>query len=365
MTSIRRSVVFAVLVCSCMVSAAQLGAQTTPQEWASAAALGDVFVGTQDTDLVPLIKVFGHGCTSPPPAACTGRLKEQIRVGPVTGPIETGTIRGFAFDTTPQVVVDGVVTVTSRYDLYVAVDTGKIWRVQGTLVSGSHPVQLVVNTSSDIRQIKFDEDRNLYVSYGGMSPKIERRAPPDYDDAEPVTHLLDCDVTLPAPGVWFDLSARTLPSSSSSAKQFAVYACGGTQVRWVDVLSTPPAPPRRPRSGRFRRFPTSRGTTRPPAIWSCSRPIKSNEESLHNNSELDNVFGAQGGLVIAYGTNLEWLNRFGAVKRQLRFWLWVLSGGHLVERDREPHGRLGVGCGGGHVIPDALSTDDEFLCPAC
>jgi hypothetical protein len=136
MTAIRRSVVLAVVICSCMVSAAQLRAQTlTPQEWASAGALGDVFVGTQDvTTMKPLVKVFGHGCALPPPAACTGVLKEQFTVGS-----DTGTIRGFAFDTTPEVVVDGVVTVTSRYDLYVAVSTGKIWRVRGTPVGGSHP----------------------------------------------------------------------------------------------------------------------------------------------------------------------------------------------------------------------------------
>ena len=69
MTFIRRSVVFAVAICSCMVSAAQVHAH----EWASAGALGDVFVATQDAAGKPLIKVFGHGCASPPPPeAATG-----------------------------------------------------------------------------------------------------------------------------------------------------------------------------------------------------------------------------------------------------------------------------------------------------
>ena len=50
---------------------------------------------------------------------------------------------------------------------------------QGDARQRSHPVELVVDTSSlDIRQIRFDEDHNLYVSYGGLSPKIEKRAPP-------------------------------------------------------------------------------------------------------------------------------------------------------------------------------------------
>ena len=56
---------------------------------------------------------------------------------------------------------------------------GKIWRVKGTACRRTATRwNSSVNTSSlDIRQIKFDEVRNLYVSYGGLSPKIEKRAP--------------------------------------------------------------------------------------------------------------------------------------------------------------------------------------------
>jgi hypothetical protein len=289
----------AVLFCACLMPAAPLGAQTLPpppQEWASAAALGDVFVGTQTQDAapLPLIKIFGHGCpaTSSPPAC----PKEQITLG--TTP---ASITGFAFRT------EG-----SQYNLYVATTAGTIWKVLGTpTASGARPdpIPFLTELSTNIRALKFDENGILHVSYGGSDPRIEI-----YDPARtsspPLVHRVQCDVN-PAPGLWFDLTARTL---TNPPKQFAVYACGGTQIRSLDALSEPPPltiPPTKTDSTLFATLPNLPGNTETARDLILLAPTTALPAAAQ--SELDTVRGVQGGLVIAYGTNLQRLDRFGGV----------------------------------------------------
>jgi hypothetical protein len=279
MTTIRPWIGLAVFLSVTLIPAVAVRAQ--PQEWASDAALGDVLQGTHTAAGLPLIKVFPHG---------GGSVKDQITLGTVAA-----SITGFAFD--------------AENNLFVATDAGTIFKVNRTPIDPPGPLPLAHQSSAltnvfstDIRQLKFDGNGKLYVGFGGSSPRIERYAVGSTSATLEVTHNVQCDVS-PAPGLWFDLSARTL---STPAKQFAVYACGTKQVRVLDVLSTPPA------SGNS---PTTLFATLPdlPGSAEFARHIQllAPTGPLLNNAGLDAIDGVQGGLVIAYGTNIQWLDRFG------------------------------------------------------
>ncbi len=278
MTTVRPWIGSAVFLATILIPVA-LRAQPA-QEWASAAALGDVFQGTHDASGFPLIKVFAHGGgTNPTP-------KEQITLGSTAA-----SIRGFAF------VTESVATV-SRYNLYVATDAGAIFKVSGTPTGNAHqatPVLQNLSPAINIGTLAVDEDGNLYVGFGGDSPRIDKYPAGFISTTTPVTYNVQCDVS-PAPGLWFDLTART-----PSGKQFAVIACGGKEVRYRELVASGA-------TQLFALLPDLPGSVESARDLKLLAPIA----ALGATDNPDGIEGTQGGLAIAYGTNVQWRDRYGA-----------------------------------------------------
>ena len=240
------------------------------QEWASAEALGDVFQGTGAQ-----VKVFGHG----------GQPK-----GVVTLPSNSGSVRSLALD--------------ASSNLFVATDGGTIYRVSHA--TGHAITTVLQGLSPDIRSLAFDEADSLYVGYGGLQPMIERYDGPAY--ALPsVIHRVSCDAT-PAAGLWFDVTPQTL---STPAKRFAVYTCGTREVRYVDLLATSLYPSMNTPSALLTTLPSLPGNDESARDIRLLAPVAS--DPLPSDAALDTILGVQGGMVVAYGTNVQWLTRAGTV----------------------------------------------------
>jgi hypothetical protein len=169
-----------------------------------------------------------------------------------------------------------------------------------------HAITVVLQgLSPDIRTLAFDEADRLYVGYGGLQPMIERYDPPYALPA--VIHRVSCDTT-PAPGLWFDVTPQTL---SAPPKRFAVYTCGTRQVRYVDLLSTSGFPSMNTPSTLLTTLPNLPGSDESARDVRLLAAVAS--DPLPSDAALDTILGAQGGMVIAYGTNVQWLTRAGAL----------------------------------------------------
>ena len=228
----------------------------------------------------------------------------------------------------------------------------RCWR---SAFADSCPAQ-VSTPAADIRKSRFDEDRNLYVWIRGSVPKDRKAYAAVFD--HPVVHPLRAVRRhLPAPGALVrPVGADVEPPAS--AKQFAVYACGGTQIRWLNVLSAPPPQPNPPAhtntsTDLFATLPNLPGNTETARDLVLLAPIGGT--LVNASTPTGQRVRSSGRIGHCLRNNLQWLDRYGAVKRA-SISTGLRRGEHVVQRGREPHGRVGLGCGDGLVITDAFSS---------
>jgi hypothetical protein len=87
-----------------------------------------------------------------------------------------------------------------------------------------------------------------------------------------------------------------------------VYTCGGRQVRYVDLLLASPFPANTA-SNLLTTLPNLPGNDESARDIRLLAPVY--PDPLQSVAHLDMIHGVQGGMIVAYGTNLQRLNRYG------------------------------------------------------